>query len=63
MSLLIYDAQGNLLDFTPMELPADTVAGDVFYHDGTNVVRLAKGTAGQVLTMNTGATAPEWATP
>ena len=36
-------------------------AGDVMYYDGTNYVRLAKGTAGQVLTINSGATAPEWA--
>ena len=39
-----------------------SVAGDVAYFDGTNWVRLAKGTAGQVLTMSTGAS-PEWATP
>jgi hypothetical protein len=38
------------------------VAGDIQYHDGTNWVRLAKGTAGQVLEMNAGATAPEWDT-
>lgn len=36
-------------------------AGDVLYHNGTNLVRLAIGTAGQVLTVNGGATAPEWA--
>ncbi len=35
--------------------------GDVLYHDGSDLVKLAKGTAGQVLTMNAGATAPEWA--
>jgi len=63
MSLKVYDEQGNLLDYTPMELPASVAAGDVFYWDGSAVVRLAKGTAGQVLTMNSGATAPEWATP
>jgi hypothetical protein len=40
-----------------------TTQADVLYHDGTNNVRLAKGTAGQVLTMNGGATAPSWATP
>ena len=40
------------------------VAGDLFYADGSNTVaRLAKGTAGQVLAMNSGATAPEWADP
>ena len=36
-------------------------AGDVMYYNGTNYIRLAKGTATQVLTMNSGATAPEWA--
>ena len=36
-------------------------AGDVMYYNGTNYIRLAKGTAGQVLTVNSGATAPEWA--
>ena len=36
-------------------------AGDVMYYNGTDYVRLAKGTAGQVLTINSGATAPEWA--
>ena len=35
--------------------------GDVMYYNGTDYVRLAKGTAGQVLTINSGATAPEWA--
>tara|TARA_Y100000593_G_scaffold69308_1_gene127307 strand:- start:1216 stop:4014 length:2799 start_codon:yes stop_codon:yes gene_type:complete len=35
-------------------------AGDVMYYNGTDYVRLAKGTAGQVLTINSGATAPEW---
>ena len=38
-------------------------SGDVLYFNGTAWIRLAKGTAGQVLTMNGGATAPEWATP
>lgn len=36
------------------------VAGDILYHNGTSYVRLAKGTAGQVLEMNSGATAPAW---
>ena len=36
-------------------------AGDVMYYNGTDYVRLAKGTAAQVLTMNGGATAPSWA--
>lgn len=38
------------------------VAGDTFYSDGTNIVDLPIGTAGQVLTVNSGATAPEWGT-
>ena len=42
--------------------PASTAAGDIEYYTAANVkARLAKGTAGQVLTMNSGATAPEWA--
>ena len=36
-------------------------AGDVLYHNGTNYVRLAKGTDGQVLTLASGV--PSWATP
>ena len=36
--------------------------GDVLYASGTNTLaKLTKGTATQVLTMNAGATAPEWA--
>lgn len=42
-------------------LAPTTTQGDISYHNGTDNVRLAKGTAGQVLTMNSGATAPEWA--
>lgn len=38
------------------------VAGDVLYATAADTLaRLAKGTAGQALTMNAGATAPEWA--
>jgi|LWDU01.1.fsa_nt_gi hypothetical protein len=37
-------------------------SGDVAYFDGTDWVRLAKGEAGQVLTMNETVTAPEWGT-
>lgn len=37
-------------------------AGDIVYASGaTTLSKLAKGTAAQVLTMNSGATAPEWA--
>ena len=37
-----------------------TTQGDILYRDGSGLQRLAKGTAGQVLKINTGATAPEW---
>ena len=37
-----------------------TTAGDVVYKGASALTRLAKGTASQVLTMNSGATAPEW---
>ena len=48
---------------TGAKLNPALVAGDVIYADGTDTInRLAKGTAAQVLTMNAGATAPEWAT-
>jgi hypothetical protein len=43
-------------------LAPTTTQGDTIYHNGTNNVRLAKGTANQVLAMNSGATAPEWQT-
>jgi hypothetical protein len=43
---------------------APAAAGDLVYGSGTNdAAVLALGTAGQVLTVNGGATAPEWATP
>lgn len=42
-------------------LAPTTTQGDILYHNGTANVRLAKGTAGQILQMNAGATAPEWA--
>jgi hypothetical protein len=37
-----------------------TTQGDILYRDGSGEARLAKGTAGQILQMNSGATAPEW---
>ena len=39
-----------------------TTQGDILYRDGSGLQRLAKGTASQQLRMNSGATAPEWAT-
>ena len=37
-----------------------TTQGDLLYRDGSGLQRLAKGTASQVLKMNTSANAPEW---
>ncbi|RWP23771.1 MAG: hypothetical protein EOR01_07745 [Mesorhizobium sp.] len=56
--LVAGDGAGTKI-FAP--LPASVAAGDVFYATGAKVVaRLAKGTEGQTLRMNSGATAPEW---
>lgn len=41
-------------------LAPTTTQGDIIYHNGTDNVRLAKGTAAQFLAMNGGATAPAW---
>ena len=37
-----------------------TTQGDIVFRDGSGLQRLAKGTASQVLAINSGATAPEW---
>jgi len=37
-----------------------TTQGDILYRDGSGLQRLPKGTAAQVLKMNTAANAPEW---
>lgn len=43
------------------KLPASVAAADLFYASGARTLaRLAKGTAGQLLAMNSGASAPEW---
>lgn len=39
-----------------------TTAGDIIYRNSTVPTRLGIGTAGQILTVNSGATAPEWQT-
>jgi hypothetical protein len=39
------------------------VTGDLICHDGTANIRLSGGSAGQILTMNYNATAPEWSSP
>ena len=46
---------------TSIRLGSDA-AGDIMYFNGTDYARLAKGSASEVLKMNSGATAPEWAT-
>jgi hypothetical protein len=43
-------------------LAPTTTQGDMIYFNGTDNVRLPKGTAGQAIVMNSGATAPEWGT-
>lgn len=40
--------------------PASQAEGDLLYRGSSSWSRLAKGTANQVLAMNSGATAPEW---
>lgn len=53
-------------DLAAAAVPKSTVttAGDVIYATGSSAVtRLGIGTAGQVLTVNGGGTAPSWATP
>ena len=49
----------NSIDGTHLALGSDA-AGDIMFYNGTDWVRLPKGSAGQVLEMNAGATAPEW---
>ena len=61
---MYYDDAGttDILSTTGVVDGIDAVTGDVMYHNGTNWVRLAKGTEGQVLTMGA-SNIPEWATP
>jgi hypothetical protein len=55
---------GSSADTTVKNLNPGTTAGDVdYYTSGTAKARVGIGTAGQVLTVNSGATAPEWANP
>jgi len=55
-TLTLPDADVNQLSDATL-----TTQGDTLYRDGSGLQRLAKGTAGQYLKMNSGATAPEWA--
>jgi hypothetical protein len=56
---------GSSVDTTTKALNPSTTLGDVEYRSATanTNTRLPIGTAGQVLTVNSGATAPEWAAP
>jgi len=56
---------GSSVDTTTKALNPSTTEGDIEYRSATADTnsRLAIGTAGQVLQVNSGATAPEWATP
>jgi hypothetical protein len=56
---------GSSVDTTTKALNPSTTLGDIEYRSATanTNTRLALGTAGQVLTVNSGANAPEWATP
>ena len=56
---------GSSVDTTVKALNPETTLGDISYRSSTanTNTRLPLGTAGQVLTVNSGATAPEWTTP
>jgi hypothetical protein len=51
------------LDTTGMTNPMTTTADMIYSSSGSTPARLGIGTIGQVLTVNSGATAPEWAAP
>lgn len=55
------EAHDTLVELDDVNV-AGAAAGDVLYYDGTNYVNLGLGTAGQMLSVNAGATAPEWVT-
>ena len=58
-------ATKSAYDLADAAIPKSTVttAGDIIYRNATVPARLGIGTVGQVLTVNSGATAPEWSTP
>jgi len=59
-----YDLANTANTTANAAIPATTVttAGDIIYRNATVPTRLGIGTAGQVLAVNSGATAPEWKT-
>ena len=59
-----FETFGDAVDDTVKDLNPGTTAGDVdYYTSSTAKARLGIGTAGQILTVNSGATAPEWSSP
>ena len=60
---LQYKDGTDKLTWAAANTPVLTTQGDLLYRDGSGEQRLAKGTAGQLLAMNSGATAPEWSAP
>lgn len=59
-----FEIFGQAVDTKIKDLNPETTAGDISYRGSTAnaKTRLGIGTAGQVLTVNSGATAPEWTT-
>jgi hypothetical protein len=51
------------LDTTGMTNPMTTTGDTIYSSSGSTPARLGIGTAGQILQVNSGATAPEWVTP
>lgn len=59
-----FETFADAADLTVKNLNPGTTAGDIdYYTSSTAKARLGIGTAGQVLTVNSGATAPQWTTP
>ena len=61
VSLVSADTVPNKTLTSPVINVGSDADGDMYYRASGAYVRLAKGTAGQALKMNSGATAPEWA--
>ena len=59
-----FETFADAADATVKALNPGTTAGDIdYYTSSTAKARLGIGTAGQVLTVNSGATAPQWSSP
>ena len=63
VGITVTNGTGPIPTITNSSTDLITTAGDILYGTAADTVaRLGIGTAGQVLTVNSGATAPEWAT-